>query len=98
MNGAAIVFDIFTYCFFLYAAVLIGFYLFIAIYAIGEARQYMRKTSFTDYNILAASEHAPSLSIIAPAYNEAATIIENVRSLLSIHYNNYEVIIVNDGS
>jgi len=98
MNGLQILFDLFTYGFFVYAVVLIGFYFFIAIYAIGEARQYIRKSSFTDYNILAASDHAPSLSIIAPAYNEAATIIENVRSLLSIHYNNYEVIIVNDGS
>src|SRR3569832_2448159 len=38
------------------------------------------------------------MSIIAPAYNEGANIIENVRSLLSIHYNNLEVIIINDGS
>jgi cellulose synthase/poly-beta-1,6-N-acetylglucosamine synthase-like glycosyltransferase len=35
---------------------------------------------------------------LAPAYNEGANIIENVRSLLSIHYNNLEVIIINDGS
>jgi poly-beta-1,6-N-acetyl-D-glucosamine synthase len=56
------------------------------------------KSSFADYNTLAASEHAPSLSILAPAYNEGATIIENVRSLLSTHYNNFEVIIINDGS
>jgi glycosyltransferase involved in cell wall biosynthesis len=41
---------------------------------------------------------APSISIIAPAYNESLNIIENVRSLLSSHYANYDVIIVNDGS
>ncbi|HYH16306.1 MAG TPA: glycosyltransferase, partial [Flavisolibacter sp.] len=98
MSWTQILFDIFTYCFFVYAMVLIGFYFFIAIFAVVEARRYMRKSSFTEYAMLAASEHAPSLSIIAPAYNEGATIIENVRSLLSIHYNNYEVIIVNDGS
>src|SRR5690606_38517225 len=34
----------------------------------------------------------------APAYNESATIIENIRSLMSLHYSKYEVIIVNDGS
>ena len=38
------------------------------------------------------------MSILAPAYNEGASIIENVRSLLSLHYNNLEVIIINDGS
>jgi cellulose synthase/poly-beta-1,6-N-acetylglucosamine synthase-like glycosyltransferase len=38
------------------------------------------------------------MSILAPAYNEEATIVDNVRSLLSIHYNNLELIIINDGS
>ena len=38
------------------------------------------------------------VSVVAPAYNEEATIIENIRSLLSLHYGNYEVIIINDGS
>jgi glycosyltransferase involved in cell wall biosynthesis len=33
-----------------------------------------------------------------PQYNESLNIIENVRSLLSCHYANYDVIIVNDGS
>jgi cellulose synthase/poly-beta-1,6-N-acetylglucosamine synthase-like glycosyltransferase len=47
---------------------------------------------------LASSEYAPTISIIAPAYNEGATIIENVRSLLAVHYNNFELILVNDGS
>ena len=41
---------------------------------------------------------APSITIIAPAYNEALTIVENVRSLLSLRYVNYEVMVVNDGS
>jgi hypothetical protein len=44
------------------------------------------------------SEFAPSVSIIAPAYNEEPNIVDNVRSLLSLHYNNYEVVVVNDGS
>jgi cellulose synthase/poly-beta-1,6-N-acetylglucosamine synthase-like glycosyltransferase len=33
-----------------------------------------------------------------PAYNETLNIVENVRSLLSCHYVNYDVIIINDGS
>lgn len=44
------------------------------------------------------SEFAPKLSLIALAYNEGFTIEENVKSLLSLNYNNYEVIVVNDGS
>ncbi len=40
----------------------------------------------------------PRISIIAPAFNESKSIIDNVRTLLSLYYNNFEVIIVNDGS
>lgn len=82
----------------LYSIVLLGFQLFIGIYAIGGIRLYLRSNRFTDYRVLAASQNAPGISILAPAYNEAASIVENVRSLLSIHYNNLEVIIINDGS
>lgn len=73
-------------------------YVAIGLYSIGETRRYIHENSFTDYRILAASSFAPSVSIIAPAYNEGLTIIDNVRSLLSIYYANLEVIIVNDGS
>ncbi|PZR24741.1 MAG: glycosyl transferase family 2 [Citrobacter freundii] len=90
--------DFFTYGILLYSVILLAFYLFIAIYSIGETRHYIRKSSFTDYSILAVSEKAPSISILAPAYNEGANIIENVRSLLSIHYNHMELIVINDGS
>jgi len=38
------------------------------------------------------------VSIIVPAYNEEATVVDNVRSMLALHYPNFEVIVVNDGS
>jgi cellulose synthase/poly-beta-1,6-N-acetylglucosamine synthase-like glycosyltransferase len=41
---------------------------------------------------------APPISLIAPAYNESLNIVESTRSLLSIRYPHYEVIVVNDGS
>lgn len=47
---------------------------------------------------LMASPLAPTITIIAPAYNEGINIIENIRSLLSLQYVNYEVMVVNDGS
>jgi cellulose synthase/poly-beta-1,6-N-acetylglucosamine synthase-like glycosyltransferase len=40
----------------------------------------------------------PSISIIAPAYNEEKSIIESITSLLNLKYPIYEVIVVNDGS
>lgn len=59
---------------------------------------YRRKNSFVNYNTLLSTDFVPSVSIIAPAFNEAVNIVDNVRSLLSLHYTNFEVIIVNDGS
>lgn len=91
-------FHLLTYGIFLYSFVLLLSYVLIAIYSIGETRRYMWKNSFTDYRVLATSVYAPSVSILAPAYNEGKTIVDNVRSLLSIYYANLEVIIINDGS
>lgn len=44
------------------------------------------------------SEAAPPIALLAPAYNEALTIAQSVRSLLSLQYPNFEVIVINDGS
>jgi len=51
-----------------------------------------------NYNSLVLSPLVPRISIIAPAFNESKSIIDNIRTLLSLYYNNFEVIIVNDGS
>ncbi|MGB5238544.1 MAG: glycosyltransferase [Flavobacteriaceae bacterium] len=59
---------------------------------------YKNKNSFGDLSKVMASPLAPGITIIAPAFNEGLTIVENIRSLLSLQYVNYEVMVVNDGS
>jgi cellulose synthase/poly-beta-1,6-N-acetylglucosamine synthase-like glycosyltransferase len=98
MNWQQFLFNLFSYGILIYSLLLILFYFFIGIYSVGEIKKYLRRNSFTDFRILAASDQLPGISILAPAYNEAANIIDNVRSMLSIHYNALEVIIINDGS
>lgn len=44
------------------------------------------------------SEFSPPIALISPAYNEAMTIEESVRSLLALQYPLFEVVVINDGS
>lgn len=90
--------DSFHYLFLLYSITAIGFYLILAAVSAVETREYLHKNSYVNYNEIMTSNKSPSISIIAPAYNESLNIVENVRSLLSNHYVNYDVIIINDGS
>jgi cellulose synthase/poly-beta-1,6-N-acetylglucosamine synthase-like glycosyltransferase len=44
------------------------------------------------------SAAAPAITLLAPAYNEALTVSESLRSLLTLSYPNLEVVVINDGS
>lgn len=50
------------------------------------------------YQELLQSAFSPPLSILVPAYNEEVNIVDSVRSLLSINYGSFEIIVINDGS
>lgn len=97
-HNVAIGIYIFNVLILLFATLIMSSYLILAYISIVALVEYLRENSFINYEVILSSDLAPHLSLIAPAYNEALTIEENVKSLLSLNYNNYEVIIVNDGS
>jgi cellulose synthase/poly-beta-1,6-N-acetylglucosamine synthase-like glycosyltransferase len=45
-----------------------------------------------------SSEVTPTISMLAPAHNEARTVAESVRSLLTLRYPSLEIVLINDGS
>jgi len=83
---------------FMITALIFTTYLVLTIFSAISLRKYLRKNSYVDYNSIVSSPLAPSISVIAPAFNESQTIEDNIRTLLSLYYNNFEVVVVNDGS
>ncbi|WP_426264718.1 glycosyltransferase family 2 protein [Sphingomonas sp. PWP1-2] len=84
-------------------AVLISGMVHAALYAfllLVAATGFFERTSERDSTRLARKQDAdlPTVSIIAPAFNEVQTVVDSVRALLRQHYRDYEVIVVNDGS
>jgi cellulose synthase/poly-beta-1,6-N-acetylglucosamine synthase-like glycosyltransferase len=84
--------------FIVYTLTAVGSYVILGALSLFETITYLRKNSYVDYKQILSSTVAPSISIIAPAYNESLNIVDNVRSLLSNYYANYDVTIINDGS
>ena len=51
-----------------------------------------------DIEDLLGSTGMPPITLIAPAYNEEATCVEAIRSLLTLRYGDMEILVCNDGS
>ncbi|MEH7072503.1 glycosyltransferase family 2 protein [Neobacillus drentensis] len=69
--------------------------LVISFFQLRKEYQLDRVQAYEDYS---DEFYTKPVSIIVPAYNEEAGIIQSVRSLLSVNYPKFEVIVVNDGS
>ena len=73
-------------------------YLILALLSYLAIKNYYNSKYYLHKDVLIKSNHTIGVSVIAPAYNEAATIVYNVKSLLSQDYPKFEIIIINDGS
>jgi len=61
-------------------------------------KKYIKSLRYTDYERFVDSDNMIPISLLVPAYNESATIVDNVSNLLSLDFPEYEVIVINDGS
>lgn len=87
------------YLVFFYSMALIASYVMLIWLAYLEQRK-SRHAMSDSYvrQIFRHSPYTPGVSIVAPAYNEEKTIVNNVKSLLRQDYPKFEIVIVNDGS
>lgn len=88
----------FNYLLVFYSVTINCIYLLVLLISVHGAGIQKRLWACKDISLLYTRDLLPSISIIAPAYNEAANIIESVNSLLNQQYPEFELIVVNDGS
>jgi cellulose synthase/poly-beta-1,6-N-acetylglucosamine synthase-like glycosyltransferase len=82
----------------LYFALLNVAYLVTSLFAFRALRRYSRRLNSLDVEELLRRAGAPPVTVLLPAYNEAAGCVSSVRSLLHLNYPEFEVVVVNDGS
>src|SRR3954470_12463603 len=75
-----------------------SYYLALTIAGFSRTLRVFREVRRPDQRRLLRSPLTPPVSVLAPAFNEEANVVENVRSLLMLDYPLFEVILVNDGS
>lgn len=88
----------FNYTVLAYFIVLHTIYLATSLFAFRALRRYSLRLKSLDLTELITSSSSPPITLLAPAYNEEATVVESVRSLLTLEYPEYEILVINDGS
>jgi cellulose synthase/poly-beta-1,6-N-acetylglucosamine synthase-like glycosyltransferase len=81
-----------------YMIIVISFYSVVMLISVIQLRKEYkldREKSYSDYT---EDIYTKPVSIIVPAFNEEAGIVHSIRSLLSINYPVFEIVVVNDGS
>jgi cellulose synthase/poly-beta-1,6-N-acetylglucosamine synthase-like glycosyltransferase len=79
-----------------YFIALNGGYLALNLLSMASLDRYMRERGGNEETRYLGIE--PSVSLLAPAYNEEATIRSSVRSMLQLQYPDFELVVINDGS
>ncbi|MDA3822985.1 MAG: glycosyltransferase family 2 protein, partial [Bacteroidales bacterium] len=88
----------FNYLLVFYSLAINSIYLLVLGFSTYAAKVQARLSSIKDKQLLCTRHLLPSVSVIAPAYNEMANIIESTNSLLNQRYPDFELIVINDGS
>ena len=88
LNQLIVVYYVFALCAY-------GFLIIAALWSNRRHRKFLKASVL---ETLMDSSYTPPVSILVPAYNEAVTISETVRSLLKLRYPEIEVVVINDGS
>jgi cellulose synthase/poly-beta-1,6-N-acetylglucosamine synthase-like glycosyltransferase len=81
-----------------YFLIVNGWYMLLLVSSLLEMRRHMLLIADESRHLLLSSTLSPTISILAPAFNEESTIEASLRALLALQYPNLEVIVISDGS
>jgi cellulose synthase/poly-beta-1,6-N-acetylglucosamine synthase-like glycosyltransferase len=87
----------FEYFIIFYAAAINSVYFVLIVLGYFAVRDAQR-LSASELETLSTSPLLPSISVLAPAYNESVSVRDSVRAMLGLNYPNHEVVVINDGS
>jgi cellulose synthase/poly-beta-1,6-N-acetylglucosamine synthase-like glycosyltransferase len=73
-------------------------YLGLIVLAVREFRHHLRRRPWADLDDAYTDPLTLGVSIVMPAYDEEATIVESVRAMLSLQHPRFEVVVVVDGA
>ena len=73
-------------------------YIFFVIASINSMQKERKKSLYRDNFDIVSSKYAFFISILVPCFNEENSIVQNVKSIMNMDYQDFEVIVINDGS
>ncbi|HEY6089670.1 MAG TPA: glycosyltransferase [Gemmatimonadaceae bacterium] len=81
-----------------YFLVVNGWYMLLLVSSLLEMWRHMLLIADESRHLLLSSTLSPTISILAPAFNEESTIEASLRALLALQYPTLEIIVISDGS
>ncbi len=81
-----------------YFVVMQGYMIWLGMRSAGVMRRVHHVDRFGRVSDMLSSQTSPPVSIVIPAYNESAGIVDSVRSMSIVGYPRLEIVITNDGS
>ncbi len=66
--------------------------------ALADITGYRRRLDFAGYDEWFRDPNTQGVSVLMPAYNESATIVQSVHAMISLRYPDLEVVVIDDGS
>ena len=73
-------------------------YILMLMIAFNAIKKYSQHVQSLEMKNLFLSPFAKPVSLLVPAHNEEASIVESLKSILQLQYPTYEIILINDGS